>query len=73
MHSPLLGAAAQDKLTAGLCLGKHTYEDWPFIWVCTNATQMHCKIGLGTMHFPLLSAALQHSLAAGVTAATPIH
>jgi len=36
MHSPLLSAAVQSRLTAGLCQCNHTYGDLIFIQVCID-------------------------------------
>ena len=114
MHFPLLTDAVQNRLAAGLCQCKYTYEDLLFIQVCgapkTNALQhcsgqdafptaqccsaeqadsrlvpwqihlcrfalhtglhgtklMHSNTAKGRMHFPLLSAALQNRLTAGL-------
>ncbi len=55
-----------NRLTAGLCVCKYTYEDLLCIQVCSDSTSMHCSTGFGKMHGPLLSAALQNGLTAGL-------
>ncbi len=66
MHSPLLRAALENRLTAGLCHCNYTYADLLFIQVGSEPTEMHCSTGLGKMHFPLFSAALENRLTAGL-------
>ena len=66
MHSSLLSAALQIRLTAGLCHCNYTCGDLLFIQVCGNPTEMHCGTDLGKTHFPLFSAALQNMLTAGL-------
>ena len=66
MQSPLLSAAVQDRLAAGLYHSNYTYEDLLFIQVCSDPTPVHCNTVQGKMQSPLLSAALQDRLAAGL-------
>ncbi len=66
MHFPLFSAALQNRLTAGLCHWNCTYEDLPFIQVCSDPTPMHFNTGQGKMHSLLFSAALQNRLTAGL-------
>ncbi len=94
LHSPLLSAALQTRLTAGFCHCKSTYGDLLFIQVCkhTHAKQADSRLvagryiyknllcmqvcsyqpsmqgssGFDKIQFPLLSAALQHRLTAGL-------
>ena len=65
MQSPLLTAALQDRLAAGLHHCDYTYEDLLFIQVCSDSTPEHCNTVQGKMHSPVLTAALQDRLAAG--------
>ena len=66
MQSPLLSAAVQGRLAAGLYHSNYTYEDLLFIQVCSDPTPVHCNTVQGKMQSPLLSAALQDRLAAGL-------
>ena len=66
MHSPVLSAALQDRLAAGLYHCKYTYEDMLFIQVFRGPIAEHCNAVQGTMQSPLLTAALQDRLAAQV-------
>ena len=66
MQSPLLSAALQDKLAAGLYHCNHTFEDLLFIQVCSEPTPVHCNTVLVKMRSPVLSAAVQISLTAGL-------
>ena len=59
MHSPLFSSALQNRLTAGLCHCNQAYGELLFIQVCSEPSKMHCNTGLGKMHFPLFSGALQ--------------
>ena len=66
-NCPLLGAAVQNRLTAGLCDCNYTYGDWLFRQVCSGPTavQGHTLL-LAKCNWPLLSAAVQKTLAAGL-------
>ena len=66
MQSPLLIAALQDRLAAGLYHSNYTYEDLLFIQVCSDPTPVHCNTVLCKMQSPLLGAAVQDRLAAGL-------
>ncbi len=66
MHSPLLTAALQYRLTAALCHCIYTYGDLLFIQVCSDPTPEHCNTVFCKWHSPVLSAALQDRLAAGL-------
>ncbi len=66
MQSPLLTAALQDRLAAGLYHCNYTYGDLLCIQVCSDPTPVHCNTVQSKMHSPLLSAALQDRLAAGL-------
>ena len=59
MQSPLITAALQDRLAAGLYHCKYTYEDLLFIQVCSDPTPEHSNTVQGKMQSPLLTAALQ--------------
>jgi len=61
IQSPLLRAALQDRLAAGLCHCNYTCGDLLFTQVCSDPTPMHCNTAFGKMKPPLLSAALQNS------------
>ncbi len=65
-QSPLLSAALQDRLAAGLYHCNYIYEDLLFIQVCSDPTPEHCNTVFCKMHSPLLTAALQDRLAAGL-------
>ena len=78
MHSPLLSAALQSRLaaglwhwnytyTAGVCLCNYTYANFLFIKVGRDPTPMLCSTAQGEVHAPLLSAALQNRLTAGLS------
>ena len=66
-NCPLLGAAVQNRLTAGFCDCNYTYGDWLFRQVCSGPTarQGHTLL-LAKCKWPLLSAAVQKRLAAGL-------
>ena len=66
MQSPLLSAALQDRLAAGMYHCNYTYEALLVIQVCSDPTPVHCITVQGKMQSPLLSAALQDRLAAGL-------
>ena len=66
MQCPLLSAALQDMLAAGLYHCNYAYEDLLFIQVCSDPTPVHCNTVQGRMLSPLLCAALQDRLAAGL-------
>ena len=66
MHSSLLSAAVQNRLTAGLCCCKYTYGDLLFIQVCSGPTPVECHTAFGKMHSSLLSAAVQNRQKAGL-------
>ncbi len=73
MHSPLLSAALENRLTAALCHCNYTHEDLLFIQVCSDPPPMHCSTGFGNMHSRLLRAALQNSSQQPcITAITPM-
>ena len=63
---PLLSAALQDRLAAGLYHCNYTYEALLLIQVCSDPTPEHCNTVFCKWHSPLLSAALQDRLAAGL-------
>ncbi len=51
----------------------YTFGDLLFTQVCSDPTEMHCSSGLGKLHFPLFSSALQKgSQQACVTPITPM-
>ena len=53
-HScPLLTAAVQNRLTAGLCCCKYTYGDLLFPQVCSGATPVQCQSAFGKAQLPL--------------------
>ncbi len=52
---PLLCAAVQNRLTAGLCRCNYTYEDLLFIQMSSDPTPMHCNTVQGKMQSALLS------------------
>ena len=66
-NCPLLGAAVQNRLTAGLCDCNYTYGYLLFSQVCSGPTtvQGHTLL-LAKCNCPLLSAAVQKRLAAGL-------
>ena len=66
MHSPVLSAALQDRLAAGLCRCNYPCEYLLFIQVCNGPTPVHCNTVFCKMQSPLLSAALQDRLATGL-------
>ena len=66
MHSPLTSAAVQNRLPAGLCHCKYTYEDLLFIQLCSDPAPVHCNIVLGKKQSPLASVAVQNRLPAGL-------
>ena len=66
MQSPLLSAALQDRLAAGLYHCNYTYEALLLIQACIDPTTVHCITVQGKMQSPLLSAALPDRLAAGM-------
>ncbi len=49
-----------------LCHFNYTYGDLLFIQVCSEPTEMHCSTGLGKVHSPLCSAAVQNWLTAAL-------
>ena len=63
---PLLSAALQNRLRAGLRHCKYTYGDLLSIQVCRHPTAMHCSTGNGSKHSPLLSTAVQNRLRTGL-------
>ena len=65
VHSALLSAALQNRITAILCQCSQTYGDLLCIQVCNDPTTVHCNTVQGKMHSALLSAALQNRLTAG--------
>ena len=67
MHSPVLSAAVENSLTAGLCHCKYTC-DLLFTQVCSDPAPLHCNTGQGKMHSLLLSAALQN-----ISILVPLH
>ena len=64
MLSPLLCAALQDRLAAGLYHCNYTYEDLLFIQVCSEPATVHCTTVQGKVLCPQLIAALQERLVA---------
>ena len=66
-NCPLLSAAVQNRLTAGLCHCKYTYGGLLFRQVCSGPTavQGHTLL-LAKCNCPLLSAAVQNRLTAGL-------
>ena len=73
LHAPLLSAALQNRLTAGLSHCSHTFESLLFIQVCSDPTPIYCKTGFGKMCCLLLNAALQNRLQQDCdTANTPV-
>ena len=64
-HScPLLTAAVQNRLTAGLCCCKHTFGDLLLTQECSGPTPV--TLLLAKYSCPLLSAAVQNRLIAGL-------
>jgi len=57
MQYPLISAALQDWLAAGLYHCKYTYEDLLFIQVCSDPTPVHRNTVQGKMQCPLISVA----------------
>jgi len=57
----LCKAGSQAGVTANM-----TCEDWLFMQVCSDPTPMHCNTIQGKMHSPVLNAALQKRLTAGL-------
>ena len=51
--NPLLSAAVQNRLTAGLWHCKHTYGDLLLVQVCSGPTQVQCHTAFGKMQLPL--------------------
>ena len=52
-HScPLLTAAVQNRLTAGLCCCKHTYGDLLLTQVCSGPTPVKCHTAFGKIQLP---------------------
>ena len=66
MQCPLLSAALQDMLAAGLYHCNYAYEDLLFIQVCSDPTPGNCNTVQGKMQCPQLIAALQERLVAGL-------
>ncbi|DBB03040.1 TPA: hypothetical protein ACH3X1_000018 [Trebouxia sp. C0004] len=66
IQSPLLSAAVQSRLTAGLCHCNHTYEDLLIIQVCSDPPPMHGSSFQCKMQSPIFSAVLQDRLTAGL-------
>ena len=66
-NCPLLGAAVQNRLTAGLCHCNYTYGYLLFRQVCSGSTavQGHTLL-LAKCNCPLLGAAVQNRLTAGL-------
>ena len=60
MQSPLLSAALQHRLTAGLYQCKHTYANLLCKQMCTYPPSLQCSSDFGKMQSTLLSAALRH-------------
>jgi len=56
MLFPLLSAAVQIRLTAGLCQCKFNYKDLLFIQLCSEPTPVHCNIDFGkfSSHYSVL-------------------
>ncbi len=63
---PLLSAALQPRLTAGLYQCRYTCANMLCIQVCTDPPPLQCSTGFGKIQTPLLSAALQPRLTAGL-------
>ena len=51
-NCPLLGAAVQNRLTAGLCHCNYTYGDWLFRQVCSGPTAEQCHTAFGKVQLP---------------------
>ncbi len=66
VQRPLLTAALQDRLAAGLYHCNHSCEDLLLTQVCSDSTAVHFDTVQGKMQCPLLGAALQDKLAAGM-------
>ena len=60
---PMLSAAVQTRLTAGLGHCKNTYGDLLSVQVCSDPIAVQCHTAFGNC--PLLSAAVQNKLTAG--------
>ena len=71
MQSPLLNAALQHRLTAGLYQRGYTYANLLCIQVSTYPLLLQGSTVFGKMQPPLLSAALQNRLTAGLYQGTP--
>ena len=51
-NCPLLSAAVQNRLTAGLCHCKYTYGQLLFRQVCSSPTAVQCHPAFGKMQLP---------------------